>query len=179
VSVVRDVPLTSERAQAGIEALAWLGGAWQGMFGEDRIDEHWSAPAAGTMVASFRWIQGGKLYFTEHITVQEELKGLLMCIKHFDPNMQGWEDSLESVRFWATVVKPGELVLMREDENKPPLWLVYALSEPDVLEVHFAEPGQVVGAEEVFWFFRHNADAGCNSSVESGAYGSRFGFPTA
>ena len=36
--------------------LSWLSGAWYGQVGDDLIEEHWSGPAAGTLMGMFRWI---------------------------------------------------------------------------------------------------------------------------
>jgi hypothetical protein len=34
--------------------LPWLSGAWFGQVGQDLVEEHWSDPAAGTLMGMFR-----------------------------------------------------------------------------------------------------------------------------
>ena len=39
---------------------AWVTGAWTGKLGERTIEQHWSAPLAGSIIAMYRSIQGNR-----------------------------------------------------------------------------------------------------------------------
>ena len=63
--------------------LSWLSGAWYGQVGDDLIEEHWSGPAADTLMGMFRWIHDGQVRFYELLTNEPDGDQLLMRIKHF------------------------------------------------------------------------------------------------
>jgi hypothetical protein len=84
---------------AKIQDVAWLEGTWvgQGLGGE--TTEAYSAPLAGTIVGYFRFVKDGKPVFYEIVTVVEEGDSIVMRLKHFNPDLTGWEEKDESQTF--------------------------------------------------------------------------------
>src|SRR4051812_13154035 len=47
-------------ASATVDQLAWVTGAWTGKLGERTIEQHWSAPLGGSIIAMYRSIQDNR-----------------------------------------------------------------------------------------------------------------------
>jgi len=89
----------AERPAARIEQVAWLQGSWTGEGLGGEVEETWSAPAAGTMIGSFRMIQDGEVRFYETFIIREEEGTLVLRLKHFNADLTGWEEKGEVVTF--------------------------------------------------------------------------------
>lgn len=72
-------------AKARLEQLAWIAGAWTGKLGERTIEQHWSAPAAGTIVAMYRSILGDRTTLYELLAMEQQGDTVALRIKHFAP----------------------------------------------------------------------------------------------
>jgi Domain of unknown function (DUF6265)/Lysozyme inhibitor LprI len=86
---------------AYVQQLWWLEGLWQG----EGIDgapatESWLPPSGTTMVGTFvqQTAEGGIL-FSEHMQIMEEGGSLVLKLKHFNPDLTGWEDKAGMVTF--------------------------------------------------------------------------------
>ena len=89
----------SQAAVAEISDFAWLQGQWKGEGLGARCDETWSAPAGGCMVGTFRMVQDDKLVFSEFFMLTKVDQGIVLRLKHFNPDMTGWEEKGKSVDF--------------------------------------------------------------------------------
>ena len=89
--------------------VAWLAGSWafEGLGGTG--DEMWTEPAGGSMLGLFRLLQDGKPAFYELGTLDEVDGSLVLRIKHFNPDMSGWEEKAETVDFPLVAMSPEEL----------------------------------------------------------------------
>ena len=58
-------------AQATIDRVAWMQGCWQMTSGDRVVEENWTAPKAGIMLASGRTVRGGKLAGHEFVLLAE------------------------------------------------------------------------------------------------------------
>jgi hypothetical protein len=72
-------------AKATVDQLAWVAGAWTGTVGDRTVEQHWSAPAAGSIVAMYRSIRGGRPLLYELLAMENEGEGVALRIKHFAP----------------------------------------------------------------------------------------------
>ncbi|WP_202389021.1 DUF6265 family protein [Pelagerythrobacter marinus] len=93
---------------ATIADAAWLVGDWAGAgIAGAPAAESWLPPAGGTMVGVFvqQQHQGG-LMFTEHMQIAEEEGSLVLRLKHFNPDLTGWEEKDEMVRFRLIAAEP-------------------------------------------------------------------------
>ena len=84
---------------ATIEDVAWIEGHWIGEAFGGIAEEIWSAPAGGTMMSSFRLIDGDDVSFYEFIIIREVDTTITMQLKHFDNELRGWEEKDKSVTF--------------------------------------------------------------------------------
>lgn len=72
----QDFPLPAAK-KATIADLAWLAGAWVGTKGKSVIEERWSPPRGGSMLAVSRTVSGEKLVMFEFLRVVERDGGLV------------------------------------------------------------------------------------------------------
>jgi hypothetical protein len=93
--------------KATLKDMAWLAGHWRGDGMGGLAEEVWSQPAGGAMMGMFRLLRDGKVSFYELITIAETDGSLTMRLKHFHPDMKGWEQK-DDVR---------EFRLVRADEK--------------------------------------------------------------
>ncbi len=85
--------------KATVSDMAWLAGHWTGDGLGGRTEEIWSPPDGGVMMGMFRLIREGKPVFYEFLTISETDRGLAMRLKHFHPDMKGWEEREKFVEF--------------------------------------------------------------------------------
>ena len=93
------LPQGAPRAAAKVTDFSWLAGTWAGEGLGGQVDEVWSAPAGGAMVGHFRLMKDGKPVFYEILTLLEVDGSLEMRLKHFNPDMTGWEEKAGFVTF--------------------------------------------------------------------------------
>jgi hypothetical protein len=92
-------PSTSAPAKATVDQLAWVAGAWTGTLGDRTVEQHWSAPLAGSIIAMYRSVRGGKATLYELLAIENEGDGVVLRIKHFapGPGLVGQEAKDESI----------------------------------------------------------------------------------
>lgn len=97
--------------RASITDAAWLTGAWEGTGIEGApSQESWAAPLGGMMHGTF--VQGdgkGGVMFTEHMQIVPDGASLKVRLKHFGPDLVGWEEKDKSVSFPLIAVELGAL----------------------------------------------------------------------
>ncbi|QQS33866.1 MAG: hypothetical protein IPM50_04620 [Acidobacteriota bacterium] len=89
----------SAGAAATITDLKWLAGTWSGTGLGGSIEEIWSEPQNGVMMGMFRLFSEGKLSFYEFMVLEERNGSLVMRLKHFAPDLVGWEEKDKTVDF--------------------------------------------------------------------------------
>jgi hypothetical protein len=82
-----------------LENIAWIAGTWHGEAFGGQTEETWSEPSGGSMMASFKLINDGKVTFYEIEVIREIENSLLLQLKHFGPDLRGWETKDETVDF--------------------------------------------------------------------------------
>ena len=60
-----------KRQATGVDRVAWLRGCWESRSARGLIEEQWSAPRAGTMIAMGRTTRGDSLRETEHVVLRQ------------------------------------------------------------------------------------------------------------
>jgi hypothetical protein len=71
--------------KASIAGLSWIAGAWTGTLGDRTIEQHWSAPLGGSIVAMYRSVLNSKTTLYELLAMEQEGEGVSLRIKHFAP----------------------------------------------------------------------------------------------
>lgn len=94
--------------QATLADAAWLSGTWSGAgIGGATAHESWLAPSGNTMVGTFVQETGtGAIMFTEHMYLMEQGGSLVVKLKHFNPDLTGWEEKDAMVTFGLIGVEP-------------------------------------------------------------------------
>ncbi|WP_221892474.1 DUF6265 family protein [Winogradskyella flava] len=82
-----------------LENIAWIAGTWHGEAFGGQTEEIWSEPFGGSMMATFKLINDGKVTFYEIEVIREVENTLMLQLKHFDPDLKGWETKNETVDF--------------------------------------------------------------------------------
>ena len=78
---------------------AWLAGDWVGQGLGGVSEEAWLLPAAGSLAGAYRGSRGGQVTFYELMTVVEAGGSLSFRLKHFAPDLRGWESPERAVEF--------------------------------------------------------------------------------
>lgn len=91
---------------ASIEDLAWLTGRWLGEGFGGTLEETWNPPMGGSMVATFRMIAEGKTSFYEICLLSAEANSLVYKVKHFNPDLTGWEEKGDYISFPLVKIEP-------------------------------------------------------------------------
>ena len=82
-----------------LENIKWIAGTWHGEAFGGQTEEIWSEPSGGSMMATFKLINDGKVTFYEIEVIREIDNSLILQLKHFGPDLKGWETKDETVDF--------------------------------------------------------------------------------
>lgn len=85
--------------KATIADAAWLTGSWRGPGLGGISDETWSRPEGGGIVGTYRLLKDGKPVFYEMMWLLEVEGTLVLRLKHFNPDLTGWEEKDKTVDF--------------------------------------------------------------------------------
>jgi len=96
-TLVYDEATGSPKADLG--DVAWIAGNWRGEALGGVVEENWSQPFGGSMMASFKLTVNDKVKFYELETIVEQDDTLLLRLKHFSADLHGWETRDETVDF--------------------------------------------------------------------------------
>ena len=129
---------------ATLAQVEWLIGDWAGTGIESaEAAETWLPPSAGAMVGVFVQEKAdGSLMFTEHMYMAEEAGSLVLKLKHFNPDLTGWEEKDGMVRFRLISAEPCALyfsALTYRCEGEDGLLVAVRMTSegPDVKELVF------------------------------------------
>ena len=94
----------NEAAIAGvsIDDFAWMAGHWECEAFGGIAEDIWAPPRGGYMVGLFRSTTEKGVNFYEIITIGEQDGVFMMRLKHFTPELHGWETKDETVDFILT-----------------------------------------------------------------------------
>ncbi|HVS33894.1 MAG TPA: DUF6265 family protein [Thermoanaerobaculia bacterium] len=128
--------------KASVADMAWLAGRWTGDGLGGRTEEVWSAPDGGVMLGTFRLIRNDKPVFYEFLTLSESERGLVMRLKHFHPDLTGWEerDKFVEFRYAGTidgVIHFDGLTFRREGEDAMTIFLALRQKSGEMREEKF------------------------------------------
>jgi hypothetical protein len=93
---------------ATVESIRWLIGHWKGPGLGGVSEEIWAEPAGGVIMGMYRLVQEDKPSFYEFILLAEENGSLVMKLKHFNPDLTGWEEKDGFVTFPLLKLAPNE-----------------------------------------------------------------------
>lgn len=90
---------------ATIDSLRWLEGRWIGEGLGMTAEEIVSPAIGGSMIGVFRASRDGAPAFYELISYREENGSLMLRLKHFNPDLKGWEEKAVTVDFPLVAVE--------------------------------------------------------------------------
>ncbi|WP_229719379.1 DUF6265 family protein [Winogradskyella schleiferi] len=93
-----------------LENIAWLSGTWHGKAFGGITEEIWSDPSGGSMMATFKLINDGNVTFYEIEVIREIENSLILQLKHFGPDLKGWETKDETVDFPLVKITENKVV---------------------------------------------------------------------
>jgi hypothetical protein len=105
-------PALTDEPSPTIQSVAWLAGSWEGggIHGAPAV-EAYSEPAGGQMIGHFRQLRpDGSILFYELITLSVSGGKLQYRVKHFNPDLTGWEGKDETPTFTLTRTAPDRWV---------------------------------------------------------------------
>jgi Domain of unknown function (DUF6265)/WD40-like Beta Propeller Repeat len=89
----------NKKLEPKLENIAWISGNWKGEAFGGLTEENWSEPSGGSMMATFKLINDGKISFYEIIIIREINNTLILQLKHFNNDLKGWETKDDTVDF--------------------------------------------------------------------------------
>lgn len=127
---------------ASLDELAWLAGHWTGDGLGGQTEETWGAPSGGVMVGAFKLVKEGKPVFYEFMTLGPTENGLAMRLKHFNPDMKGWEEKEKFVEFRyigaeGNVHRFSGLTFRRDSDDALTIFLALRQKSGEVKEMEF------------------------------------------
>ena len=72
--------------------LAWMSGRWVDDSGGNLSEEVWTAPSGDSMMGMWRLVAGGKIKIFELLSIQSQGDGIVMRLRHFNPEFVARED---------------------------------------------------------------------------------------
>lgn len=112
--------------KANLSDIAWLAGYWQGEGLGGVIEENWSPPLGNSMTGTFKLITEGQDAFYEFFIITVEDESLILKLKHFNPDMSGWEGKNDFVTFRLVKI---------EEKTTYFSGLTYNLLDDDTLQI--------------------------------------------
>ncbi|HEX9826559.1 MAG TPA: DUF6265 family protein [Flavobacteriaceae bacterium] len=108
LAVVGEV--SNQKLAPKLENIKWISGNWKGEAFGGQIEEHWSEPSGGSMMATFKLINDGKVSFYEIEIIREVENSLILQLKHFNSDLKGWETKDETIDFPLIEVTTNKVV---------------------------------------------------------------------
>jgi hypothetical protein len=91
-SKVRALAPGAKPGAATIAQAAWLAGRWVGEGFGSQLEEVFSPPTKDSMAGHFQIVKDGQTQMFEFLEMKEQNGTLDYRVKHFNPDMTGWEE---------------------------------------------------------------------------------------
>jgi hypothetical protein len=105
---VRSLAEGAASPPATVADAAWLEGRWIGEGLGGCSEENMAPLAAGQMMGMFRQTKAdGALWFYEFYTIAPKGDSIVMRIKHFNPDLTGWEEKDGFVEYPLVAIEKG------------------------------------------------------------------------
>jgi hypothetical protein len=97
----------SETPRIDLADLAWLEGCWDGTAFAKAATECWMRAPNGRLTGMFQLLDGEQQQFSEIFVLDHFEDGAELRLKHFHPNLHGWEERDQYLRFVLKETAPG------------------------------------------------------------------------
>jgi hypothetical protein len=133
-------------SRAVLSDLAWMAGRWVDDSGGNLSEEVWTAPEGDSMMGMWRYVVSGKTRIYELLAITIEPTGIVLRVRHFDPQLVGREDKDKSVELRLVAWKPGEVSFEGPALGAPGLVrLTYSQPTDDTLQATLEKDGKSQG----------------------------------
>jgi hypothetical protein len=127
---------------ATIQDMAWFAGRWTGDGMGGQNEETWGPAENGRMIGTFKHSKNGKPVFYEFMSFFELEGSLVLRLKHFNPDLTGWEEKDKFVEFKFVAKKDGAmyfngLTFMPDGKDAAKIYLAMRNKDGAVNEVVF------------------------------------------
>jgi Domain of unknown function (DUF6265) len=95
--------------RATIADAAWVVGRWVGEGFGAAVEEAMSPPMGNAMIGHFAMADKDGPKFYEIVQIREEKGSLVYRVKHFHPDLKGWEEKDKTIDFPLVAVEQGAL----------------------------------------------------------------------
>lgn len=95
---VRQLEPDQSPGKGKVNDFSWMVGYWSGVGFGGECEEVWMPAKDDHMVGTFRFWDEGKLVFSEFMNLIQDGESVSMKLKHFNPDLTGWEEKEE----WTT-----------------------------------------------------------------------------
>lgn len=127
---------------ADLREFEWLVGRWVGEGLGGQCEEIFLPVWNDTLFGSFRYASEGKLVFSEFFSLVRTEAGVILKLKHFHPDMVGWEEKDKMVNFPLIKVEKnaayfGGLTYKLNDDGELKVWVAMKGKDGKVGEADF------------------------------------------
>lgn len=135
-----------------LHALHWMAGAWMGSIDGDPIEEHWSTAAGDTMMGMFRWLKDQQVYLYEFIVISNSELGTTLQIKHFRPDLVGWEEKDSAITYFFQSLEGQSVTFGNAKFGDESRVLQYTLNEQGqlIVTLYSSENGEPKNYEFIY-----------------------------
>lgn len=150
---------TDRQPRGTLQDVAWMEGVWEGSAFGGLSEEIWSKPNSGTMMGVYRSIEKGRVTFYEIDLIVETKGSIEMRLKHFNPDLKGWEEK-DEVRVFPLVKLDPDTIYFDG--------MTYKRTGPDSVTVYLAisEKGSTKSREVVFDYHRQKRQGEARATTE-------------
>jgi len=105
---------------ADVADLAWMSGAWSGSGLGGSVEEHWTAPAGGSMLGMFRLVSSeNKATVFALLLIEQHGEHVVYHFRHFGPGHKPWEPLDRPLVLDLVRLKDKEAVFESSVQSKP------------------------------------------------------------
>src|SRR5262249_8795935 len=133
-------PPAGAKAEASVNAVAFMAGQWKHEDAEGVTEEHWSAPSGNNVMGMFRWLKpDGTPTMFEILAVTGEADGVYLRLKHFNARLQGKEEKDDTMTLKLAEARPTKAVFKGVEGEKRLSTVTYERTG-DVLKIKVEFP---------------------------------------
>jgi hypothetical protein len=125
--------------KATIADAAWTAGRWVGEGFGAKVEEVMSPAAGNAMIGHFRMWNQDRPSFYELVQIREENGSLVYRVKHFHPDLKGWEEKDKTIDFPLVAIAPNALyfdglTLVRTGPDEVTHWVLLRAKDGTLAE---------------------------------------------
>ena len=123
-----------EPPRATLADVAFMAGHWRDPDPAAVSEEIWTAPEGDAMLGMWRLVTGGKAQVYELLSIRQEGPGLVLLLRHFDPQLRAREEKDAPLVIPLARAAPGEVVFEGKSTKGGLLRLTYRKQGADAME---------------------------------------------